>query len=77
MLALLAARQSSRLASRLPPVLTGLTLIELAGFGMGSESRDHAENSGRRAAARSRGFAVVSSLESGPWELARSFLPTY
>ena len=34
-LALLAARQGSPLASRLPPVLTGLTLIELACFGMG------------------------------------------
>ncbi|MGZ3388773.1 MAG: hypothetical protein ACXVCF_04200 [Isosphaeraceae bacterium] len=34
-LALLAARQGPGLASRLPPVLIGLTLIELAHFGMG------------------------------------------
>ncbi|HMF38872.1 MAG TPA: YfhO family protein [Isosphaeraceae bacterium] len=34
-LALLSARQGRGLASRLPPVLIGLTLIELAHFGMG------------------------------------------
>jgi hypothetical protein len=34
-LALLSARQGPRLASRLPPVLIGLTIIDLAHFGMG------------------------------------------
>ena len=73
-LALLAARQGSPLASRLPPVLTGLTLIELACFGMGLNPAVMPQTQAVEPPLIAR-CAGGWGPESVPWGLARSFRP--